>query len=189
MRDLLLLESRKEERQRKIVAGEKLSESEVKEEDEYRQRRRNLDKRKSEILTDFIFPSMANLTVFFECAANPVLRKIFDKDIQALFFGESQLSTSHESVFYRFVSAIFAHDKHMLTEDGDSDYRFALYEIVQREIWSLFVGMGQYKLNDDPLFQNVLVPDMGRAVSWTSFFAAKARGNISFDKDRRPVLF
>ena len=189
MNDLLLLESKLEGRQRKEDAGEKLSEIEIKESDEYRQRRRALDKRKSEILTEFIFPSMANLTKFFEYAADSRLRRIFDKDIQALFFGESQLSTNHESVFYRFVSAMFAHDERMLTEEGDSDFRFALYEIVQREIWELFRSMGIHKLKDDLLLQNVLIPDMGRAVSWTSSFAAKARGNIDFDKDRRPVLF
>jgi hypothetical protein len=132
---------------------------------------------------------MANLTKFFEYAADPRLRRIFDKDMQALFFGENQKDREHESVFYRFIRAILSYDENMLTKEGEGDFRFVLYEIIQREIWELLKGMGRHKLKDDLLLQNVLIPDMGRAVSWTSFFAAKARGNISFDKDRRPVLF
>jgi hypothetical protein len=185
MDDLLLLESGKERRQRMIVAGERPSESEIKEENEYRQRRRALDKRKSEILSEFIFPSMANLTVFFEHAADPRLRKIFDKDIQALFFGKSQEDVNHEFVFNRFIRAA-------LTVDSDTpsdDSRFVLIDMTQREIYNRVTATGSGKLSSDILLNNVLSPDMARAVGWTNYFAIEAYHNISFDKDRRPVLF
>lgn len=185
MDDLLLLESEKERRQRKIVASERLPESEIKGENEYRQRRRALDKRKSEILSEFIFPSMANLTVFFEHAADPRLRKIFDKDIQALFFGASQEDVNHEFVFDRFIRAV-------LTVDSDApsdDFRLALIDMTQHEIYNRVTAMGSGKLSSDFLLNSVLYPDMSRAVGWTNSFAIQAHQNISFDKDRRPVLF
>jgi hypothetical protein len=185
MDDLLLLENRKEERRKKIGAGKVLSENEIREEDEYKRRRRALDKRKSEILTDFIFPSMANLTVFFKYAADPKLRKIFDKDIQKLFFGKSQEDVNHEYVFNRFIHAV-------LTVDGDAqpnDFRFALIDMTQREIYDRVTAMGSSKSSSDLILNNVIYPDMARAVGWTNSFAITAYQNIDFDKDSRPPLF
>jgi hypothetical protein len=187
MAGLLLLESKKEGRQRKIDAGERLSKSDIKEENEYRRRRRALDKRKSEILTEFIFPSMANLTIFFEYAADRRLRKIFDKDIRGLFLGKSQedKDINREYIFNRFIRAV-------LTVDSDTpqdDFRFTLIDMTQHEIYNRVTAMGSGKLSSDILLNNVLYPDMGRAVAWTNSFAIEAYRKNRFDKDRRPVLF
>jgi hypothetical protein len=185
MDDLLLLEGRKEERQKKIGARKELSENEIREEEEYKRRRRALDKRKSEILTDFIFPSMANLIVFFKYAADPKLRRIFDKDIQKLLFGKSQEDVNHEYVFSRFIRSV-------LTVDSDTprdDFRFALIDMTQREIYDRVTVMGSSKLSSDLLLNNVLYPDMARAFSWTNSFAIQAYQNIDVDKDSRPPLF
>ena len=45
-------------------------------------------KMKADILTKYVFPSMANIVVFLEyCAKNPLLRDVFDNDMEDLLLG------------------------------------------------------------------------------------------------------
>jgi hypothetical protein len=205
LEETLRFERKKNERNKKISAGEKLSEEESEQEKEEWQKERNLDKRKTDLLNKYVFPSMANLVVFFEYAANKELREIFDKDIQALFFGVSKTNAKAKNtdVFFRFIHAALVwsiekekeekRDKNIYKykERALTDFRFLLFDILQREIWDMMVGVIPYKFNDEGLFHNVIMPDMGRAVAWVSLLSreVRARRTIKFDIDRRPVLF
>jgi len=172
----------------KLTGDEEDSDGTLSKEEQSEQKKKRqsvLKSKKYIVLNKYIFPSMANLTLFFTLVAtSPRLRGLFDEDIQALLFPESQTNRGVERVFERFIDAVLAVDQHTPPED----FRFALIDITQHKIWDQFVGIGPFKLNN-LLVNSVLLPDMGRAVSWTSFFATEAYGNISFDKDRRPVLF
>jgi hypothetical protein len=69
------------------------------------------------------------------------------------------------------------------------DFRFALIDMTQHEIYNRVTAMGSGKLSSDFLLNNVLYPDMARAVGWTNSVAISAYQNIDFDKDSRPPLF
>jgi hypothetical protein len=215
IRDLLLFEQEKKSRENKINAGEKLTRIEKKQEEEEPAKVRLLEKRKVDILNQHVFPSMANLVVFLEYAANPELREIFEKDIQALFFGVSKKTIDDKidakktdkdkaaadtdnanelyrfindrNVFYRFISAILALSK----ETELTDFRFILSDILQKEILDMIGSISLRKFNDDSLFHNVIMPDMARAAAWSSSLSRDARAHSVKMKlsNSRPVLF
>ena len=72
------------------------------------------------------------------------------------------------------------------------DFRFILLDILQREIWEMIKNTAPDKFKDDVLFYNNIVPDMGRAVGWTSYLSREAQAEstkIEFKPNKRPVLF
>jgi hypothetical protein len=207
--EMLLFQQRSEQRQKKILRGEKLSQEEIKEEEEEFQARRKLDKRKSDILTQHVFPSMANVVVFFQFASHPLLRAEFDKDLQALLFGvqkstmniledDKEVSGSkylslytliHDrNVFSRLITGILA-----LSEETEmTDFRYILCDILQREMWDLIRRVFPMKFKDKDLFHKVIMPDMARASAWISFLsldAQAASAKTKFNAGSRPVLF
>ncbi|MFZ0897098.1 MAG: hypothetical protein WAZ77_21570 [Candidatus Nitrosopolaris sp.] len=186
--------------------GEKLSREEEKEEKEEFHTRRKLDKRKSDILTQHVFPSMANLVIFFQYASNPLLKAEFDKDLQALLFGvnKSTMNTLEEvsgakylslyslihdrNVFARLITGILA----LSTETEITDFRYILCDILQREMWDLIRRVFPIKFKDTDLFHKVIIPDMARASAWISFLsldAQAASAKTKFNPGSRPVLF
>jgi hypothetical protein len=208
LRDMFLFEQHSQERQKKILRGEKLSREEEKEEKEDFHTRRKLDKRKSDILTQHVFPSMANLAVFFQFASNPLLKAEFDKDLQALLFGVNKstmniledkevagakylslYSLIHDrNVFARLITGILA----LSTETEITDFRYILCDILQREMWDLIRRVFPIKYKDMDLFHKVIIPDMARASSWISFLSLEAQAasaKTKFNPGSRPVLF
>jgi hypothetical protein len=130
------------------------------------------------MLDKYIFPSMVNLVVFLEYASSIELRAKFEKDIQSLFFGVSKKTNAN--VFYRFIRAVLSMDKQ---GTGLTDFRFVLFDILQREIWEMIRDVTPYKYNDDTLFHNVILPDMDKA----SLNAYRLYCNRSFKKNRGVV--
>jgi hypothetical protein len=207
--EMFLFQQHSEEREKKILRGEKLSKEEEKEEEEEFQTRRRLDKRKSDILTQHVFPSMANLVTFFEFASHPLLRAEFDKDLQALLFGVQQSTENileddkeasgakylslytliHDrNVFARLITGILA----LSTETEMTDFRYILCDILQREMWDLIRRVFPIKFKDKELFNKVIIPDMARASAWVSFLSLDAQAasvKTKFNPGSRPVLF
>ena len=206
---MFLFEQRSKERQEKILRGKKLSQEEEKEEKEEFQTRRKLDKRKSDMLTQHVFPSMANLVTFFQFASHPLLKAEFDRDLQALLFGvqkstENILEEDKEAsgakylslyslihdrnVFARLITGILA----LSTETEITDFRYILCDILQREMWDLIRRVFPIKFKDTDLFHKVIMPDMARASAWISFLSVDAQAasaKTKFNPGSRPVLF
>jgi hypothetical protein len=132
------------------------------------------------MLDKYIFPSMVNLVVFLEYASSIELRAKFEKDIQSLFFGVSKKTNAN--VFYRFIRAVLSMDKQ---GTGLPDFIFVLFDILQREIWEMIRDVTPYKYNDDTLFHNVILPDMGKAS--LNAWSYRLYCNRSFKKNRGVV--
>jgi len=172
--------------------------------DELKTEKRNLDRRKVDVLNKHIFPSMANLTIFLEYMAESYrkggggyINKIFEEDLEALFFAKSTVDKSKQgtSIFRRFINAICTFDintSHIETKDTKTrpigNFRLILCDIMQESINERLVGTGQFIF--DGLFINeTLGPDMGRARAWTRMLAREAYMDLKFDKERRRALF
>jgi hypothetical protein len=104
--------------------------------DENREMNR-LDKSKSDILNNIIFPSMANLTVFLEgIAENKELQKVFDDDLKQLLLGrkitiEIDKETKDKKkrfgpiVFQRFIRAAITWNYREKTKnENESEYEY-----------------------------------------------------------------
>jgi hypothetical protein len=95
-----------------------LSQDEVKE-------GRNLDRMKVHVLDKFIFPSMANLTVFLEyIAKNEELQATFDDDLKELFFGKGTGKSDATIVFQRFIQSTITWN--WKKKENANDFRLAL---------------------------------------------------------------
>jgi hypothetical protein len=137
----------------------------------------SLNTKKTRLLNNYVFPSMANLVVFFRYAATLELREKFDKDIQELLLGYKPEAGGN--ILYRLIN-------HMLTLPN---LNFVISEILQQEIWTMFLAnKPKYK---DELFVNVTMPDIGRALAWTHSLSEQGGGVIKFNyrRSKRPVLF
>lgn len=103
-------------------------------------------------------------------------------------------------MFYRLISSILALSDSNENGNGNgnkseskmTDFRFILFHILQRQIWEMIRKAGPDKVNDENLFYNNVVPDMGRAVGWTGYLSREAQiesTKTNFNPDKRPVLF
>lgn len=179
MTDTLRLGKKMEKLGTKISAGGRhslndASDADIERYKKLRVEKRNLDKRKVDVLDKHIFPSMANLTVFLEYIAESYrigcggyINKIFEENLEALFFAKSSVDKSKSGayVFRRFIDAICTFDINILytqtaytratyTETKDTttkakarpigSFRLALCDIMQESINKRMVGTGQF---------------------------------------------
>jgi len=196
---MLLYKQRKIQIQKKEEAGQELSNFEKQNKDEQRQKKRALDKRKSVILSEFIFPGLANLTVFLEYARSQELREEFDKDLQALFLATSSIPPQNkDTVFERFMSSLLSvsEEKSVIVNNKKggrmqfTDFRFILYDMIQKEIWKMIIWAAPLKFDEASFCNSVVYPDIGRAVSWMALLATEAYSKgLNFDRNGRPVKF
>lgn len=161
-----------------LHAGKDLPEDDKKE-------RRNLDREKVYILNKHIFPAMANLTVFLEyIAGNEKLQKVFDDDLEQLFFGVSDQNPKEKKrVFGRFINAAISWN---WKKENDNNFRLALINIMQMLIFNFMISFALFEM--DPTISNTIVgPDLGRAYAWTKSFAANVK--LKDSEIKRKVLF
>jgi hypothetical protein len=167
--------------------------------------KRNLDRRKVDVLSKYIFPSMANLTVFIECIAESYrkgcggyINKIFEEDLEALFFAKSTVDKSKKGtyIFKRLIDAICTFDiniSQIETKDTKKrpigGFRLVLCDIMQESINKRLVAVGPFRFNDGLFIDKTLGPDMDRARAWTRMLAQEAYEDLKFHKEGRPALF
>ncbi len=212
MQGLLRLEVEERGRLEKELAGEistKQAEEKIAiERKKAKEDRKNLNKRKVEVLNTKIFPAMANLTFFLECLLKyPDLHEIFDEDLKALFFAESknEQQRNKEAIIKRFITAsmmwpISKETNEWYTDEGEKrrkrktellpNYRFIVCEFMQMAILEMIKGgLGQYLFKNETFLNNVLYQDMDRAASWIKLLADGAYRYLKFNAKRRPALF
>jgi hypothetical protein len=178
---------------------------------EAKEKKKALNKRKRpwqtakvRLLDDIIFPSMANLTVFLEFLQhNSYLGKTFEKDLKALFFAKSVVENPtqtqrEKTIFERLITASCIPE---LKGDGTAedisfpDFRSILCNMMQDSIFYATQVVGTHmfheRFNDLTFSSNMMVPDIGRARSWTTVLAGEAYKDLdkSFDRKKRPPLF
>jgi hypothetical protein len=210
--DALQLEKEAGKIQKEIVAGGGgiTQASMIKKQEEWKSKKRNLDKRKVNVLDSCIFPSMANLTVLLEAMADSgLIERMFEGDLKSLFFSKSRALSikskvaedrykASRAIFSRFVNASCKLVIHK-TETGEytdlDESRAILYNIMMEAIndaiWYIGLkGIGQIKFgNTFEFLQRTLGPDLDRVRAWTQLFAWEADKQLTVDEDRRPALF
>jgi hypothetical protein len=158
--------------------GQKLSEEEDRE-------RNDFHRMKNHWLNEVVFPSMANLTVFFEYVAkHEELQQVFDKDIEELLFGKNR---NNQTVFQRFIRSIITWNFNIKPGNKirDNDFRLALIDYLAYILLQQITSIGLY-LIDPEITNSVVRKDLLRVLAWTKFLARNVKINVS---DSRPVLF
>ena len=192
LKDMLSWQAKKEEIQRDTNAGVKDGldiESRIEELDHVKL---NLNARKVGFLNSYIFPSMANLTIFLEAVSKgSFASNMFEDDLNQLFFAKSSvqnptLTQSEKSIFARFIEA-------GCRNVPSDNFRLMICSIMQEII---FFGLQevasskfQDKFEDASFLSSIMIPDIWRAHSWTVMLSLEARKNLLIDEESRPPLF
>jgi hypothetical protein len=156
--------------------------------DEESMKRRELDRMKSYILNNFIFPSMANLTVFLEyIAKNEELQTVFEDDLKELFFGKPAKKSNAITVFQRFIQAAITWN--WKKKENANDFRLALIYCLEQILFQHLTSIGLYLL-DPAIVNSVVSQDLARVLMWTKLLARNVDIDDRDDRDvSRPVLF
>lgn len=148
---------------------------------------RELKRMKNYYLNKHIFPSMANLVVFFEYISNsPDLQKVFDDDIYELLFRGNENGSNSLAVYHRFVESTIKWD----VKHNPKSFRLELVHSLQNIIFQnlpLILGdiMAEEKYSTE--MGNIIRQDLSRANLWAKITAGRAEYQ-SYDH-KRPVRF
>ncbi len=152
----------------------------------------NLTKMKVDILNKYVFPSMANVVVFLEYCNNPLLRNVFDKDIEELLLGipkryydkriNNYTRYEDETVIARFLAAILA----WKSRKYPNTFTLKLFPIIQRAITSRILAIAKEKLGDRML-KSVVIKEFAGAAALAEFIGKDIE--IKKDMPSRPVIF
>ena len=180
-----------EEEHKKMVAGE----GEIPEEEKLKLRKikRNLDRRKVDVLNKHIFRSMANLIIFFDnLAEHPELRNIYEEDVKELLGFIGQNAKKYEdNIVTRFLQSILTWN----TNREPINFRLELMSSIQNVIYHKIVNLSLMDENLGESVTNMIVnPDVGRALIWCRMFSAKYRQSEKKKEDQtrkpnRPINF
>jgi hypothetical protein len=182
----------------KINAGENVDDNKFK---ELNKTKGNLRKRKSEVLDGHIFPSMANLVLFFEyLAKSPELRNVFEDDLKELFGyiktprdrkkeDESEYN-ERNNILRRLIQSLFTWDM----QNDPNNFRLGLIDDIQYDILRIIVGLALRDFSGDFGVNNIVDTHMGQAVSWAKLYGSRYYKSDQAKKDkekipRRPILF
>jgi hypothetical protein len=184
--------------------------------DENREMNR-LDKSKSDILNNIIFPSMANLTVFLEgIAENKELQKVFDDDLKQLLLGrkitiEIDKETKDKKkrfgpiVFQRFIRAAITWNYREKTKnENESEYeyesekdrekrinnfRLILIDCLEYILYQHLTSIGSNLL--DSLTVNFFLQHLSGALAFTKLLSRNVNKDTDMDIEdaSRPVNF
>ena len=160
----------KEERkiQEKRFAGIELTE---KENEELRVKRNRMKQRKLTVLEDHIFPSMANLVVFFEyLSKHQELRELFEDDVKELLGFKGQDAKYEDNIITRLLQSIIKWD----SNNDPNNFRLELISSIQNVLFNkiIFLSLMDNKLGDS-MTNGIIGPDVGRAVLWARNFSSR----------------
>ena len=175
---------------KRIVAGEDVPKEEKQ---KLNKIKRNLDRRKVDVLDNYIFRSMANLIVFFDNLAQyPELRNIYEEDIKELLGFIGQNSKKYEdNIVTRLLQSILTWD----TNREPINFRLELMSSIQNVIYHKILNLTLMDENLGESVTNTIVnPDVGRALIWCRMFSAKYRQSDKKREDQarepnRPINF
>ena len=174
-----------EEEHKKMVAGE----GEIPEEEKLKLKKikRNLDRRKVDVLNKHIFRSMANLIILFDnLAEHPELRNIYEEDVKELLGFIGQNAKKYEdNIVTRLLQSILTWN----TNREPINFRLELMSSIQNVIFHKLIDLSLMDENLGESVTNMIVnPDVGRALIWCRMFSAKYRQseNKKEDQTRKP---
>ncbi|MGD1838538.1 MAG: hypothetical protein ACPKPY_10845 [Nitrososphaeraceae archaeon] len=182
------------QRMKILDAGEKIS-------DELEKKNNSLKKRKVWILDKYIFPSMANLVVFFECLEkNPEIRELFEDDIKELLgYVKEPLDKTKEdqssyfarhNIITRFLESLLYNN---FFKNDPNNFRLELLSDIQRIIFNQITSLARYE-SDMSGVDSIIQNHMGQAWIWTKSYAYRynksEQGKVdSQSEPHRPINF
>lgn len=164
-------------------------------------KRKNLDKRKVDVLNHFIFPAMANLTVFLEyIGKHEELQHIFDKNIKELLLGryvrEDKGSNEPDSdkpsensdipVFQRFIMVATTVD--WREKENANNFRLALISMLAHVLYQKLIAIIPPLLKQREIAgTEPILLDLYRII-WEMRLMTR-NVEIDIEEPDRPVLF
>lgn len=151
---------------------------------------------KKRLLDNVIFPSMANLVVFFEeLAKDPELRDLFEEDIKELFgyiigpdFDKHKESLPiNPNIVRRFLESVLTWD----IKKDPNNFRLDLLNEIYKVFWKQLSYILDTEYGKTPKF---VIDDLSRIEFWTDLYARSYVKSGNQDKDlykqsKRPIQF
>jgi hypothetical protein len=143
--------------------------------DQIEKAQRDLKVRKNRILNNQIFPSMANLVVFFEyLAKSKDLQKLFEDDIKELFgiIDEGKNDKNEYDfnpyILDRLVGSLLSWD----FKKDPNNFRLSLMYGLQQIISTKITDLSSNSMGSE-IVSSVVSPDMSRAKAWTELYSQR----------------
>lgn len=153
----------------------------------------NVKQNKKRLLEKVIFPSMANIVVFFEALEkHPEIRESFENDIKELFGfmkgNKDNQSIYNNNIWMRFVNSVLTWDE----ENDKNNFRLELISELQQIIVNRVTSLSIVKLGEYATV-NLVQNDIIRAMVWTKMLASSYL-DTEWERDQktkpsRPVNF
>jgi hypothetical protein len=155
--------------------------------------KRNLDRRKVDVLDKHVFRSMANLILFFDnLAKHPELRYVYEEDLKELLGFIGQNAKKYEdNIVTRLLRSILTWN----TNRDPINFRLELMSSIQNVLFHEIINLTLMDENLGESITNTIVnPDVGRALIWCRMFSAKYRQSNKKKDDQsrepnRPINF
>jgi hypothetical protein len=149
--------------------------------------KRNLDRRKVDVLDKHVFRSMANLILFFDnLAKHPELRYVYEEDLKELLGFIGQNAKKYEdNIVTRLLRSILTWN----TNRDPINFRLELMSSIQNVLFHEIINLTLMDENLGESITNTIVnPDVGRALIWCRMFSAKYRqsNKKKDDQSREP---
>ncbi len=171
--------------------SEEAWESISKEEMKLNKNKRKLDRRKVYILDKHIFPSLANLVIFFDyLEKNPELRKLFEGDVKELLGFIGQYAKYEDNIITRLLQSILKWD----TNSDPNNFRLELISSIQNVLYHKITDLTLTDKNlGDSITSGIVGPDVGRALLFARMFSSRYAYSLK-KKDQakepnRPINF
>ena len=173
--------------------------------DEIEKNDSSLKKRKVEILDNHIFPSMANLVIFFEYVVkNPEIRELFEDDIKELFgyikeqsiekkdhLPKPQYHDKTNNIIMRFLRSLLYGD---FFNRDPNNFRLGLMSDIQYLIFENVVHLTNKEFGPNSEVKKIVINHMEQAVAWTGLYSSRyfksREGKEDSEKEpHRPIKF
>jgi hypothetical protein len=146
--------------------------------------KRNLDRRKVDVLDKHIFRSMVNLIIFFKyLEEHKNLRNVFEEDVKELLGFIGKNAKYEDNIITRLLQSILKWD---IRDPRDSNnFRLELISSIQNVIYNKMLDLTSMDKNlGDSITTTIVNPDFGRALIWSRMFSAKYSQSDQKKKDQ-----
>jgi hypothetical protein len=146
---------------------------------------------KKRLLDNVIFPSMANLIVFFEnLSENQELRELFEDDVKELLGFKGQDAKYEDNIITRLIQSILKWN----TNNDPNNFRLELISSIQNILVNKIRSLSLMDNNlGDSMTNGIVSPDVGRALLWARNFSARyvysSKKDDQSKEPKRPIKF
>jgi hypothetical protein len=198
------LQHEKNYREMLDAASGKLTEEVKKKEHDLVMERNRLQRMKDHWLDKCIFPSMANLTVFFESLGeSEELRQVFEEDLRELLLGRKVIGIDKETnkkkygpmVFQRFMRSLLTWnwkgDNTERTEKENlaniNNFRLVLIHIIEYILFQHMTSIILYTSSNSAIVSKKITEDLTNVFEWSDLLARNV--DTTLEVPSRPVKF